>query len=290
MLVVALHLAAALPPRLVDTTRAARRLALAHVRLSRAGVYAAPDPHTTWYLWPQETGCHGIGDGNIARIGSLEPDRSKWVCSPHSYRGSACLTYSFGGAAEYEWDIGMTAATGCEHHIFDPTAPCMLSDGPAACTSYAEAHGPALVADHNVTSYTEVGISNRNKTLRWFSHDVRVAALPDLMAAKGHAGRQIDFLKLDVEGAEFDVVRSLFGGAEPTVRVAQLLIEVHWPMNRPEFARLEPHLRTSAFHDTFFAHLETAGFEIAHVEFNSACGFNCVEFLWINRDVHPAAY
>ena len=67
------------------------------------------------------------------------------------------------------------------------------------------------------------------------------------------------------------------------IEIGQLLIEVHWPLHRAEFSRVPGRKRTTALHTHFFGALESLGFAIAHVEFNIACGFTCVEFLWVNR-------
>ena len=47
------------------------------------------------------------------------------------------------------------------------------------------------------------------------------------------------------------------------------------------------HKQTTALHTQFFGALEKMGFAVAHVEFNIACGFTCVEFLWVNRKLYP---
>ena len=87
-------------------------------------------------------------------------------------------------------------------------------------------------------------------------------------------------LKLDIEGSEFDVVPNL---VKSGIEIGQLLIEVHWPLHRAEFSRVPGRKQTTALHTHFFGALESLGFAIAHVEFNIACGFTCVEFLWVNR-------
>ena len=51
----------------------------------------------------------------------------------------------------------------------------------------------------------------------------------------------------------------------------------------PEFLAGLYRKQTTALHTHFFGALESLGFAIAHVEFNIACGFTCVEFLWVNR-------
>ena len=278
---------------LLRRTRAAREAVLqeARERLPNAA-FAVPNPQTTWYLWPQETSCRGVaGDFShygLDRLGKIGPDSSKWLCNTHAlaqHAGGRCLVYAFGGHNEFDWDIAMTQATGCEHHIFDPTAPCH-EPGKAkeSCEPFAAIHGPMLTSKHNVTSYQPYGISGHNGNVQWFNKQVPVHTLSTIMKKLGHTGRRIDVLKLDVEGSEFDVVPGLIKGG---IEIGQLLIEVHWPMHRREFSKHPTHEQTTALHNGFFRILEDAGFAIAHVEFNIACGFTCVEILWVNRRIYP---
>ena len=275
-------------------TRAARQAALRSARQQEAGAaFAVANPQTTWYLWPEETSCRGVaGDFRnfgLERMGKLAPDGSKWICNSHALAAQQprCLVYAFGGHAEFDWDIAMTQRTGCEHHIFDPTAPCHEpGKKDQSCKPWAELLGPKLIAEHNVTSYQPYGISGHDGTLRWFQEKVKVLKLSSIMAKLGHTGRRIDVLKLDVEGSEFDIIPGLVNSG---IEIGQLLIEVHWPLHRSEFSRKAPHLQTSVFHNHFFGVLESAGFAVAHVEFNIACGFTCVEFLFVNRRLYPHA-
>ena len=71
------------------------------------------------------------------------------------------------------------------------------------------------------------------------------------------------------------------------IEIGQLLIEVHWPLHLTQFRKHPVHKQTSALHAQFFGQLEEMGFAVAHVEFNIACGFTCVEFLWVNRKLYP---
>ena len=288
-------LAALLPldeDSLMQITRADRDAALRAARQREAGAaFAAPNPQTTWYLWPQETSCRGVAGEfehhRLERIGSLLPDRSKWICNTRALAAqqSRCLVYAFGGHAEVEWDIAMAKHTGCEHYIFDPTAPCHEPNKEKeSCEPWAKLLGPKLIAEHNITSYEPYGISGHDGKLRWFNHGVPVFTLASIMKRLGHTGRRIDVLKLDIEGSEFDVIPNLVNSG---IEIGQLLIEVHWPLHRNEFARQPVHKQTTALHHHFFGVLEELGFAVAHVEFNIACGFTCVEFLWVNRRLYP---
>ena len=291
MLVVRLCLVALLPrdeDALMRRTRADREEALRAARNGEAGaIFAAANPQTTWYLWPQETSCRGVaGDYDhyrLERLGRLWPDQSKWVCNTRALAAQKprCLVYAFGGHSEVDWDVAMAKHTGCEHYIFDPTAPCHEPNKEKeSCKPWAHLLGPKLVAERNITAYEPYGISGHNGVLRWFNRAVPVYTLATIMARLGHTGRRIDVLKLDIEGSEFDVVPNL---VKSGIEIGQLLIEVHWPLHRAEFSQVPGRKQTTALHTHFFGALESLGFAIAHVEFNIACGFTCVEFLWVNR-------
>lgn len=276
----------------MQQTRAERAEKLRAARQNAVGSqFSVANPQTTWYLWPEETSCRGVaGEFNhyrLDRLGKLGPDASKWVCNSRALAAQQprCLVYAFGGHAEFDWDIAMTQHTGCEHHIFDPTAPCHEpGKQDQSCKPWAALLGPKLIAESNVTSYQPYGISGHDGTVRWFKESVPVYSLSTIMAKLGHTGRRIDVLKMDIEGSEFDVVPNL---VKSGIEIGQLLIEVHWPLHRAEFSRKPAHMQTSALHAHFFGALEKAGFAVAHVEFNIACGFTCVEFLWVNRRLFP---
>ena len=295
-----LAFAAALLPldddELMQWTRSERKEALraAQQRQPHA-IFQTPNPQNTWYLWPQETSCRGIaGDyenHRLERIGKLFPDFSKWVCNTRALAAQKprCLVYAFGGHSEVDWDIAMTRHTGCEHHIFDPTAPCHEPNKEKeSCTLWAELLGPSLIAEHNITAYHPYGIYSHDGPKKWFRHKVPVYTLPTIMKMLGHTGRRIDVLKLDIEGSEFEVIPSL---VDSGIEIGQLLIEVHWPLhgNRPDFNKHPKHKQTTALHAQFFGVLESMGFAVAHVEFNIWCGFTCVEFLWVNRKLYPSS-
>ena len=113
-------------------------------------------------------------------------------------------------SARSDWDVAMAKHTGCEHYIFDPTAPCHEPNKEKdSCKPWAHLLGPKLVAERNITAYEPYGISGHNGYLRWFNRAVPVYTLATIMARLGHTGRRIDVLKLDIEGSEFDVVPNL---------------------------------------------------------------------------------
>ena len=274
---------------LMLATRSDRNHAL-QVASEKDTPFSTPNPQTAWYLWPQETSCRGVvgefRNHRLERIGPIGPDTAKWVCNSRALAAQPrCLTYAFGGHAETDWDIAMVQHTHCEHHIFDPTAPCMEPGKETeSCKPWAKLLGPSLMAQHNITSYQSIGISGHNGRINWFKENIHVHTLATIMKKLGHTGRRIDVLKLDIEGSEFEVIPDL---VQSGIEVGQLLIEVHWPMHRREFKEKAANRQLAELHKRFFGALENAGFAVAHVEFNIACGHTCVEFLWVNRKLYP---
>ena len=150
--------------------------------------------------------------------------------------GSVC--YLVGAGEDISFDLEVAATYGCQVHIFDPTPRAVthfealldhLKRGePAPCstspTGFYPAYPPELAKKLH---FHPVGIWNEDATLRFFaprneayvSHsivniqhsersiEVPVRRLSGLMREMGH--RRLDLLKLDIEGAEYQVIESL---------------------------------------------------------------------------------
>ena len=137
-------------------------------------------------------------------------DGGKWVCHPNQIRGrgSSCLVYSIGSDGEFSFEVGVHAniSKSCEIHTFDRN-PIERYLDPTYNPGYPHERNPPYVQYHVAT----VGAPPAKP-------------LEKLVNELGHAGRQIDILKIDCEGCEWALFRSLFGGAASIQRV---MIEVH---------------------------------------------------------------
>ncbi|HEV8403679.1 MAG TPA: FkbM family methyltransferase [Candidatus Limnocylindrales bacterium] len=160
---------------------------------------------------PAALGLEKIGSGYggwIVPTALIDPG---WVC------------YCGGVGEDITFDLGLIARFGCDVFAFDPTPR-------------AVAHVATEAADEPRFHFLPVGLWSEDTTLRFFaprdpahvSHSVvnlqrtdtffeaSVRSLPHLMAELGH--ERIDLLKIDIEGAEHRVVRSMLAaGIRPTV-------------------------------------------------------------------------
>ena len=161
--------------------------------------------HTIYrYLEHPESCCRNL------RLAGGRPGRrdgSKLVCEdpPLAPRPHSCLVYSFGVANDWSFDEAMSAR-GCEVHSFDP--------------SLSRAEGPT---EHGTTFHRQglSGDGNETNTNGW-----RLMTLKRTMERLGQAGRVLDYLKIDVEGAEWDWLEA---ADEAVLRqVRQLAMEVHF--------------------------------------------------------------
>lgn len=178
--------------------------------------------------------------GWIVPMALIRPD---WVC------------YCGGVGEDITFDLGLIERLGCTVFAFDPTPR-------------AVAHVASHAAAERRFHFMPVGLWSKDATLKFFaprdpthvSHSVLnlqetdayfeapCRSLPSLMAELGH--RRIDLLKIDIEGAEHAVVRSMLKhGIRPTV----LCLEIDQPV---------PPLRFG----TTVARVLAAGYELVAVD------------------------
>lgn len=140
-----------------------------------------------------------------------------------------CVVYSFGVGEDASFDVGMIQKFGVKIHAFDPTPKSI---------EWVKRQGfPTAFVMH------EYGIASFDGTVRFnppekadqVSHTlldkpstearaivVPVKKLTTIMKELGHD--KIDILKMDIEGAEYDVLEDLL---KSEIRPAQLLVEFH---------------------------------------------------------------
>ena len=142
---------------------------------------------------------------------------------------SASVCYSCGIGEDATFDLDLITATGCTVYAFDPTPRAIAySEGVAlresrfVFRSYGvwssdcakRFYGPER--DEHVSH----SIGNLQSTTQYFDADCRTLA--SLTAELGH--ERIDILKLDVEGAEYEVLTSVVDGE---VEVGIICAEFH---------------------------------------------------------------
>jgi FkbM family methyltransferase len=134
------------------------------------------------------------------------------------------IVYSFGVGYDISWDLELIRRYGCRVYAFDPTY------------SSAEWLKKQILPPEFV--FEQVGISTYDgdetfylplkegkgdfSTVKKGSRSTRlpVKTLQTLMKERGH--KQIDVLKMDIEGAEFAVLPTI-----AALNIRQLLVEIH---------------------------------------------------------------
>lgn len=160
-----------------------------------------------------------------------------WII-PENRLNADSVCYLAGAGEDISFDLGVAAKYGCSVHIFDPTPRAVahfedvmknMGKGVAAsCHTSPSGLYPVYTPElaENL-HFHSVGIWSEDTTLRFFapqndahvSHsivnlqhsdrfiEVPVRRLSGLMRDFGHT--RLDLLKLDIEGAEYEVIRSL---------------------------------------------------------------------------------
>lgn len=149
-----------------------------------------------------------------------------WVCPTGLSREA--IVYSAGVGTDITFDRSLIAKYALAIHAFDPTPASLdflrAQSLPAGFTSHpvglASQDGEATFyapsnPDHVSHSMVSPGASGR-------SIHVTVRRLGTIMRELGH--RRIDVLKLDIEGAEYDVLDDVLASG---LSVQQILVEFH---------------------------------------------------------------
>jgi len=180
--------------------------------------------------------------GLCTRIGGVQTTARKFragtgyggcVCSMESM-GPESVVYSVGTGEDLSFDLAIIERFGCAVHGFDPTPkavawvakqslPPRFRFHPIGMGSYdgtAEFFLPANPAhvSGSVVRHPGGGLERVAVELR---------TLASIMRQLGH--RRVDMLKLDIEGAEYDVIDQICAthAAGEGVPVSQLLVEFH---------------------------------------------------------------
>lgn len=150
-----------------------------------------------------------------------------WVC-PRDLNADSII-YSLGIGTDITFDLSMIAALGATIHAFDPTPGSMDYLKSMALPARFHWHQFAVGGDDGQARFflpeNPLHVSH---TLVAPAHthagaiEVQVRRLSTIMRELGHA--TIDVLKMDIEGAEYDVLDDILGQQLP---VRQILVEFH---------------------------------------------------------------
>ncbi|KAL3897397.1 MAG: hypothetical protein SGCHY_003444 [Lobulomycetales sp.] len=145
----------------------------------------------------------------IGRIG----DGGKWVCNPYQIRQAAewenrkVIVYSLGSNGDYSFETGINEIFG-EHATIDTFDMGHFEGAPRFLTL----HQNKIVGVDAKGNYdkTENGIS--------------VNAIREKL---GHVGKPIDIFKIDIEGSEYEVLKTYIGPGCP-LNANMIMMETHW--------------------------------------------------------------
>eukprot|EP01134_Creolimax_fragrantissima_P000710 CFRG0710T1 len=190
-------------------------------------------------------------------------DGGKWICNPYNIKGDVKdggkkLVYSLGSRNDFSFETAVYEFFGgnVEIHTFD----------------FGESRNKP-----DYVYYHQWGVGGRDIVTE---DGTTFRTLPTIMTELGHADKQIDILKMDIDGAECDVII-------PTIkngwlqRVNQLQMEIHLRGIRNDPNSPSP----EEVHDMMNLLRDTCNLEIFHKEPNINHGeAMCTEYAWVKVD------
>lgn len=158
------------------------------------------------------------------RLGS---EYGGWTINPELI-GPESVIYSAGIGEDASWDLGMIERFGVTVHGFDPTPRSLAwvrsSRMPSGFVMHPYGLAPrdGELVFHAPENPAHVSVSVLERATKTQRIVLPVREIAGIMNELGH--RQIDVLKMDIEGSEYEVIEDLLGREIP---VRQLLVEYH---------------------------------------------------------------
>ncbi len=141
------------------------------------------------------------------------------------------IVYSFGVGEDVSFDVAVNGRYGCKIYAFDPTPKSidwvrknrdtLPSDFIFSDIGIASYDGTAVFYPPENPDHVSCSIVKKEATEKR-AFQIPVKRLATIMREHGH--RMIDVLKMDVEGAEYDIIEDLLSSK---ITVGQLLVEFH---------------------------------------------------------------
>lgn len=156
---------------------------------------------------------------------------ANWEFAPEFIDGES-VVYSFGIGREISFDVGLISMVGCTVHAFDPTPRSLEWLSGQALPPRFVVHSYGLAALGGEMTFIEPKDASHVSFRPAPSHGGHeggkpcpVHSLDEIMGNLGHSN--VDLLKMDIEGAEYDVMRKFSHNETP---VKQMLVEFHHRM------------------------------------------------------------
>ena len=203
-------------------------------------------------------------------------DGPKWVCGA-AFHPTPCNLVSLGSNFDASFERAMHEAAGCRRYIVDPT----LAPFPRKLQAFSSS--VEKIGAHVNVSFG-VGKDGTLVHIMLEKNKTRMVGLRRLLTER-YPGptRHISILKVDVEGAEYDVLRDAYRMcADGELTIDQLLVEVHAGLAIKSGNRLEYTVRDL---HAAFADADRCDLLLHHKERNGwGCdGYACVEFSWVSK-------
>ena len=199
-----------------------------------------------WFLYEPLWACPDI------ELAGYFHDGVKWVCGLRRM-GKTCIVYSFGSNGDDQFESDVMNKSSCKVFTFDPT---MSPDK------------EKMLSPRVWKNFHKIGLAKYDGMMQIGGIERKVKDLKSIMRDLNH--EHIDILKVDIEGAEYDVFDELFSSGFPDIR--QILVEVNafehlQVLNKAGNVLQNPsELRLRL--DKLFEVLEGAGFRLFHKEIN----------------------
>lgn len=145
---------------------------------------------------------------------------------------SSSIVYSFGIGEDISFDRSLSNMTGCTVHCFDPTPKSLIWLKKQSASQLSK----IVVHPYGIAEKTHQGTFYLPKNKEHVSGsiveqtavdeddfiEVPLKSISDIMLELGH--NHIDVLKMDIEGAEYEVIQGL---VKSNITIGQILIEFH---------------------------------------------------------------
>ncbi|MEZ5071177.1 MAG: FkbM family methyltransferase [Bacteroidales bacterium] len=183
-----------------------------------------------------------------------------WTVCP-DFLDAKSLVLSFGAGEDVSFDLALMERTGAEVHVFDPSPASVEWISKQTLPPGFRFHPYGLAAEEGILSFQEPeepGLKSLKLTERDGGSGGRMHALPvkrlsGILEELGES--RIDVLKMDIEGAEYEVIPDLI---REGITVVQLLVEFHHRFPEHGVGKTKQAI----------ARLNEAGFRIFHVSAN----------------------